>query len=221
MSNLLDDNIKSQVKEFFNDLKEPVSLLFFGSETENCQFCEDTKQLLDEISKLSDLIEVKTYDIEKDASVAQKYRIDKVPATVIAAKDEGVIQDSGIKYFGIPSGHEFSSLVNSIRIVSMRDSGLSPKTRETLKNIKEPVQLQVFVTPTCPYCPRAVVVAHQMAFENPFIEANMIEAMEFPTLSDQFGVSGVPHTTINATAGEVIGAVGEDQLLAEILQVLG
>jgi Thioredoxin domain len=65
-----------------------------------------------------------------------------------------------------------------------------------------------------------VVLAYQMAMENPLIQAEMIEAMEFPELSDQFGVSGVPQTTINQGAGTVIGAYPEDDLLEEIQTAL-
>jgi hypothetical protein len=81
--------------------------------------------------------------------------------------------------------------------------------------------MQVFVTPTCPYCPNAVLLAHQMAMENPgMIRAEGVEATEFPELSNRFGVSGVPQTTINAGAGTVIGAVPESQLFSEIRRVL-
>jgi len=78
----------------------------------------------------------------------------------------------------------------------------------------------VFVTPTCPYCPRAVVLAHQMAMESPHITAEMVEAMEFNELSNRFSVGGVPQTTINEGAGTVIGAVPEEQLLSEINRAL-
>lgn len=64
------------------------------------------------------------------------------------------------------------------------------------------------------------MLAHQMALESPMVEAEMVEAMEFPDLSNRFGVSGVPQTTINAGAGTVIGAVPEDNLLAEIRRAL-
>lgn len=64
------------------------------------------------------------------------------------------------------------------------------------------------------------MLAYQMAMENPLIQAEMIEAMEFPELSDQFGVSGVPQTTINQGAGTVIGAYPEDDLLEEIQAAL-
>lgn len=64
------------------------------------------------------------------------------------------------------------------------------------------------------------MLAHQMALESPMVEAEMVEAMEFPDLSNRFGVSGVPQTTINAGAGTVIGAMPEDNLLAEIQRAL-
>lgn len=49
----------------------------------------------------------------------------------------------------------------------------------------------------------------------------MVEAMEFPELSDRFNVSGVPQTTINSGAGTVVGAVPEDYLIAEISRAVG
>jgi hypothetical protein len=64
------------------------------------------------------------------------------------------------------------------------------------------------------------VLAHQMALESPMVEAEMVEAMEFPELSNRFRVSGVPQTTINYGAGTVVGAVPEDNLLAEILRAV-
>jgi predicted DsbA family dithiol-disulfide isomerase len=60
-----------------------------------------------------------------------------------------------------------------------------------------------------------------MALESPMVEAEMVEAMEFPELSNRFGVSGVPQTTINSGAGTVVGAVPEDYLIAEIRQSFG
>ncbi len=65
-----------------------------------------------------------------------------------------------------------------------------------------------------------MVLAHQIAMENPMIEAEMVEAMEFPALADEFGVSGVPHTVINAGKGEVVGAVPESMLRQKIQHVL-
>jgi alkyl hydroperoxide reductase subunit AhpF len=106
-------------------------------------------------------------------------------------------------------------------MVSRRDSGLDAKTREFLKNLDKPLHLQVFVTPTCRYCPRAVLLAHQMAMENPsMIRAEGVEATEFPELANRFNVRGVPLTVINAGAGSVVGVVPEQNLMAEIMRAL-
>ncbi len=213
---LLDDNIKKQVKELFADLQHPVKILFFGSSKTNCEYCEETKGLISELVELDDRFSIDVYDLENDAEIAKQYQITKAPTTVIAAVKGDEIINYGVQYAGIPAGHEFTSLVNSMLMVSKQDSGLSPQVREQLAKLENPVNLKVFVTPTCPYCPRAVIVAHQMAIESKYVVGEMVEAMEFPELSNQFAVSGVPHTVINDGSGEVVGAVPENHLMDEI-----
>lgn len=213
---LLNDDIARQVREAFDQqLRHPVQVLFFGSQ-DGCDYCDDTLQLVQEVVELSDLVELKIYDLEKDNELARQYHVDRAPGLVIAAKDGEQVVDHGVRFAGIPSGYEFSSLIQAVVLVSSRDSGLQEKTRQALKALSEPVHMLVFTTPTCPYCPRAVVLAFQMALESPMVQAEMVEATEFPELSNQFSVSGVPQTTINLGAGTVIGAYPEEQLLEEI-----
>jgi glutaredoxin-like protein len=220
MSELLNDDVKKQILEVFGELKHPVRILFFGS-TENCDYCNDTRQLLEEVTALSAKLGLSVYDLQADAEVAGQYRVDKAPVFVVAAQDDTAVTDTGIQYAGIPSGHEFTTLIQDILLVSSRDSGLKEDTREFLKGLQKPVHLQVFVTPTCPYCPRAVVLAHQMAMENPaMIRAEGVESMEFQAIAEQFNVSGVPQTTINSGAGTMIGAVPEAHLLEELQRVM-
>jgi alkyl hydroperoxide reductase subunit AhpF len=144
---LLNDEILGQVKEVFGQLQESVQILFFGRKTE-CDFCEDTLRLAQEIEELSEKIHLAIYDIDEHADIAKQYGVDKTPSLLIAGKDGDAIQDYGIRYAGIPSGHEFSSFIHTIILVSGRDSGLSAETREILGQLTEPVHLQVFVTPT-------------------------------------------------------------------------
>ena len=220
MEKLLNTEVVGQIKGVFVQMKEPVQILFFGS-NDNCDFCGDTRQLLEEVAAIDARIGLSLYDLSADAQVAKQFNIDKAPGIVIAAKDDDQVLDFGIQYSGVPSGHEFSTLINDILLVSGRDSGLSQGVRDYLKNLDKPLHMQVFVTPTCPYCPRAVLLAHRMAMENPgMIRAEGIEATEFPELSNRFAVSGVPQTTINAGAGTVIGALPENQLLSEIRRAL-
>lgn len=215
---LLNDEIVAQIQGIFEKLDQDVGILFFGQK-DDCVYCDDTQQLLEEVSVISDRISLETYDMDVDRGIAEKYNVDKAPGFVLVGKDGDALMDYGVRYAGIPSGHEFSSLINDLIRVSSRNSGLSEQTREQLKNIKNPVHLMVFVTPTCPYCPQAVLLAHQFAMENPLIQAEMIEATEFQELSQKHGVSGVPQTTINDGAGMVVGAVPESHLLAEILRI--
>jgi len=216
---LLNKEIVEQLETAFEQVKEPVSILFFGKKTD-CDYCDDTLHLIEEVVSVSDKLSLSIYDIYDNPAIAKQYNIDKTPGIVIAGLDGEQILDYGIRYAGIPSGHEFSSLINEIILVSGRDSNLSKETREYLSTINQPVLLQVFVTPTCPYCPRSVILAHQMALESPWVEAEMIEAMEFPELSNRHNVSGVPQTTINDGAANVVGAVPEQNLIAELKKAL-
>jgi glutaredoxin-like protein len=220
VNSILDDNIKKQIAQIFSSLKEPVGIAFFGSEEQNCEYCGDTLQILEDLAGLSECIHLSSYDIERDTELARDYHVENAPAIVLGDWENGEMGYRGIHFYGVPAGHEFTSLIRDILMISARDSGLKPETRSFLADLEGPVHLQVFVTPSCPYCPQAVVLAHQMAYENDQVESEMIEAMEFPDLADQFGVSGVPHTLINDGAAEVIGAVPEAVLLDKIRQAI-
>lgn len=147
MEKLLNQQVVQQIGEAFAEVDHPVQILFFGSE-ENCEYCDQTQQLLSEVSEISDKVGLSIYDLKKDAAVAAQYNVDKAPAIVIASKDGDQIVDLGVQFSGIPAGYEFSSLINDIIIASKRDSGLSAATREFLKTLTQPLLLQVFVTPT-------------------------------------------------------------------------
>lgn len=147
MERMLDERITRQVREVFASLKEPVKVIFFGSQT-NCQYCDETRQLLEEVCGLSDLLELEAHDVQKDAELAKLYRVEDAPTTIIAAQNGDTIKDYGVRLLGIPSGHEFSTLIHTLITVSQRDSGLQPETREFLAGLKQPVKLQVFITPT-------------------------------------------------------------------------
>jgi glutaredoxin-like protein len=221
MSSMLDESIKKQVRELLADMVHPVEIIFFGSQDkEACQYCEETQNLLSEVCELSDRITLSVNDIESQAALANQYKIDAAPGFVMVGREGSQVLDYGVRYKGIPAGHEFTSLINDLLLVSRRESNLSAETKAFLHGLDQPVHLQVFVTPSCPYCPRAVVMAHQFALESPMVEAEMVEAMEFPELSARFQVSGVPQTTINMGAGTMVGAGNEQNLVEEIRAAL-
>jgi glutaredoxin-like protein len=147
MATLLNADVRKQIEDAFAPMKESVQILFFGQK-ENCEFCADAQQLLEEVVEISEKLTMTIYDLDDDADIAKNYNVDKAPGIVIAAKDGDVISDLGVRFAGIPSGHEFTSLIQDIMLVSGRDSQLSDETRDFLKALTEPVLLQVFVTPT-------------------------------------------------------------------------
>lgn len=198
--------------EFFK-LTDHVKLVLFLDD-ENCTYCSETKELLEEIVSLSPKLSIETLHLRTDRAKAAEFQIDKVPATVVMNG-----KDYGIRYFGIPAGYEFGSLIDDILDVSRGESGLSEDTKEALAKLTQSLHFQVFVTPTCPYCPAAVRLAHKMALESDLVRADMIEATEFPELAEKYEVMGVPRVVINETR-YFEGALPEAQFLQAALQSL-
>ena len=207
----INEDEQEQIRELFEGkMQEEVYIQFFTAD-EDCQYCEDTEEILDELNNLSDKINLEKNDLGNGKT--EEYGIDRVPAILFTDKEGN---DSGVHFYGIPSGHEFNTLIEGIVSMSNGETELSEDIIEELKNIEDEVLLQVFITPTCPYCPKAVKVAHEMAMHNPNIKGEMVEAIEFPDLSSKFDVSGVPKTVINSGAEEQVGAVPAKTILDKI-----
>jgi glutaredoxin-like protein len=139
---ILEDKDKEQVKEQLADLTGRVQLVMFTQAME-CDFCEETRELVEEIAALSDKVEAIVYDFVTDQEKAEEYAIDKIPAIAVLGE-----KDYGVRFYGMPGGYEFVSLLEAIKAVSSGQSGLSEATEEALDRIEEPVHLQVFITPT-------------------------------------------------------------------------
>ncbi len=140
---LLSEQDSEFLKKDFNDkLKNNIKLIFFKSE-DGCLYCSEAKDILLEVAGLSDKISFEEYDFDKDADKVKQYNIKRTPAIAIVGD-----KDYGVRYYGMPAGHEFMTLVNGIINVSAKKTGLSEKTLEKLKEITKPFNIQVFVTPT-------------------------------------------------------------------------
>jgi len=138
----IQESDKAVIKEKLSEMRSAVTLRYFTQELE-CEFCRETHDLLQELSALDNKIKLEVFDFKKNADEASKYKIDKIPATMVVNSS-----DVGIRFYGIPAGYEFSSLLEAIVMVSEGESGLSQESKRFLKELKSPVHLQVFVTPT-------------------------------------------------------------------------
>lgn len=139
---LIQDSDAVEIRERLKEMVNPVKLVHFTQEL-NLEYGREAKQLLEELTALSDKLSLEIYNFLLDKEKITEYGVDKVPATVIRSE-----KDYGIKFYGLPSGYEFSSLLDAILAVSKGDSGLQEESRQKLHGINQPLHLQVFVTPT-------------------------------------------------------------------------
>lgn len=139
---VLKDEKKEQVRKQLEGLVAPVQLVMF-TQTIECKFCAETRALVEEVASLSDKVEAVIYNFVTDKDKADDYGVDKIPAVAVIGEE-----DYGVRFYGIPAGYEFTSLIEAIKTVSTGESQLSDVTKEALAQIDEPVHFQVFVTPT-------------------------------------------------------------------------
>ena len=139
---LLRDSDVAEIRERLEGMANPVTLVHFTQEL-NLEYGREARQLLEELSQISDKLSLETHDFLLDKEKVAEYSVDKVPATVIRNG-----KDYGIRFFGLPAGYEFAALLDGILAVSQGDSGLQPESREKLAQLTQPLHLQVFTTPT-------------------------------------------------------------------------
>ena len=135
---------------FKRELKNDVSIKVFTQKTfgltipgRECRYCDDTQQLLEEVTSLSPKLHLDTKDFYSQAQEAREAGVERIPAVVMSANGA-----SNIKFYGIPLGHEFTTVLEDLVTLSRGVSPLSLDTRKKLKKVKEDVHIQVFVTPT-------------------------------------------------------------------------
>lgn len=139
---MLKQEDREEVSRQLEGLANSVQLVMF-TQTIECEFFAETRDLVEEVASLSDKVDAVVYNFVTDKDKADDYRIDKIPAIAVVGE-----KDFGVRFYGIPAGYEFTSLIEAIKIVSTGQSGLSDTTKEALAEIDEPVHFQVFVTPT-------------------------------------------------------------------------
>ncbi len=219
MTNLkaLPQDIISEVKNAVGELDKAVTIIFVGKDGA-CETCEITENLADDFATLfPDKINVKKLKLGDEE--LKKYGIDKAPALAIETQDGDF---RNIVFYGLPAGHELSSFIEAIKKMSTGKNAIpvSDTMKEKLKKIDKPVKIEVVVTPSCPYCPRAVILAHNFAYENPdYIRACMIEVYQFPEIGEKYNTSSVPQIRINENT-ETLGAIPENMLYDTIMQAL-
>jgi len=139
---IIPEKDRKKLTDIFKSLSNDVKVLFFTQEFE-CEHCRMTRGLLEEVAALSGKIFLEVYDFVKDAELTKKYSIDKIPATALIGD-----RDYGIRFYGVPAGYEFTSLIEDIVDISKRDPGLPKKILNELSKVDKPVHIQILISPT-------------------------------------------------------------------------
>jgi len=207
------EEFRRELKETLEDMVNPVTVdVFVGP---NCETCDDTIQLLkmmEDASPVRDgkkLLTVRIFDksIKEHEKYFKEQRVERVPTVTLI--------NGYIRYTGIPAGEEIKGLVETILRISEGDSGLEEETGAILETLKNEVHIEVIVTPSCPYCPYAALLANMFAYEaykrnNPKVIADTVEAYENPDIADKYGVTSVPAIALNGKLAFIGVPVEED-----------
>ncbi len=211
---LLDENTKQQVKELLSQMESEVALIFFATEGK-CDYCNEIDALIGEIASVADKLKVEKYVLEKDAEKAKELGVDAAPVLLLKGKNKG-----DIRFYGIPSGHEFGAFLMTLIDVSKGDTAeLTDDMKEEIKKLDKDLHFKVFITPTCPYCPMSVRLAFAFALLNPKVKAHAYEAIEYGDIATMYNVRGVPKTVINESV-QFEGAYPPDIVLKKIKEML-
>lgn len=181
---MLDDNIKSQLKTYFQKIESPIVLeATLDESAASAQMLE----LLNEVAEQSEKITVKTSGNSKN-----------VPSFTVGKADDA----ARIAFSGLPMGHEMTSFILAI----LQSSGYPPKVEQDIINsiqgLEGKKRFQTFISLSCHNCPDVVQALNLMAALNPSIEHEMIDGALFQPLVDQYQIMAVPTVILN---GEVFG----------------
>lgn len=202
------NSIKNKAEKILRRMDEEVTIYLF---TDRCKTCEEAKELNREVSKATDKIQlIKKSLNSEEASYFKADKYGKGPVQVVTDEEKQV------KFFGLPVGNEFEPYLKSIVDISKNKTKLDKGTKKKLTEIEEDINLKVFVNPSCPHCSKAARAAQMISVENKHVKVDIIESEEYPQLSRDFSVRGVPQVNINDKEGQFTGALPPNQFVEKI-----
>lgn len=189
-SEILPEETKKVLIDTFKELGEKVFLEVFTKDDKDDQFSVFTAELIRGISTLTDKIEAKFYKPTDETT--RNRNITRFP-TILINPDR-----YNIRYVGSPLGEEGRTLIMAIMVASNNGTILSDTALKRLYELKAPRHIQIFVSPTCPYCPQQALNAISAAIAVPgLITSEIIEMYENRDYIDRYHIVTVPFTVIN------------------------
>lgn len=198
----LDEELIKELKDTLAYMVSPVTVDLFIDDPSRCETCEDAYKLVKTIADASPvrdgkkMLQLRVFSKSKpeDLEEFKRQNVERVPTVTLLG---GVI-----RYTGTPAGEEIRGFIETIMRISEGESGLDPETKKQLASLKGSVHIETVVTPSCPYCPYAALLANMFAYEswkqnNPRVISDTVEAYENMDIAEKYGVMSVPAIALN------------------------
>ena len=191
-SKLLNDGLRSQLKGVLARLEKEVTLVSIVDESNSKSI--ELRDLVLDIADLDERVCVEIYNKGENREIENKINADKYPVVALLNNEK---EYSGVKFHGVPGGHELNSFILAIYNLGSAGQQISEETLNNIKAIDKKMNIKVCVSLSCHLCPDVVVASQRIAIENKNVEAEMIDISGFKEIKDKFKVMSVPAIIIN------------------------
>ncbi|MBS3198718.1 FAD-dependent oxidoreductase [Turicibacter bilis] len=191
-SALLNDALRGQIATVLGRMENNVTLVTIVDPTNEKSI--ELRDLVIDIANLGDKLEAVVKTKGEDAELEAKVNADKFPVVALIDKDGNY---AGVKFHGVPGGHELNSFLLAIYNLAGPGQALDASVLEAIKAVDKKVNIKVAVSLSCHLCPDVVVGAQRIAIENPNVEAEMLDIANFPELKTKHKVMSVPCMIVN------------------------
>ena len=191
-SSLLTDGLRTQLKGVLERLEKEVTIVSIVDESNPKSI--ELRDLIMDISELGNKVNAEIYAKGENIKLENKINADKYPVAALLDHNNNY---SGVKFHGVPGGHELNSFILAIYNLSGPGQQISEESLSKIKEIEKGVNIKVCVSLSCHLCPDVVVSSQRIAIENKNIEAEMIDISSFKEIKDKFKVMSVPAVIVN------------------------
>ena len=182
--------VQREISELLSGITNEIPIILFAQPGKNDVFSDAARQTLRFFRELTDKIVLREFNL--DHELAKKLNVQQSP-TLVFDPDR-----YNIRWLGAPIGEEGRIFLEALILIGSQKSNLNEQSLQVIKKIKQPRDIKVFVSATCPYCPQQALNTLKAAVEKPdLISLEVIDIQANPELANQYSAQSVPQTYAN------------------------